>query len=92
MQSGPKSPDPSPPRAAYGKRKRSGLRYYFRPRADSPGDILHWGRMSWGDNLFTTAGPLTVSLGLSLAISCPEMCMHRKDIHVPVVNYVNVTH
>ena len=26
--------------------------------------------MSWGDNLFTTAGPLTVSLGLSLATYC----------------------
>ena len=36
-QSGPKSPNPSPPRAAYGKQKRSGLRYYFRPRADCPG-------------------------------------------------------
>ena len=50
----------------------------FRPRADCPGGhpapeqnvlggIWRGGR---GGNLFTTAGPLTVSLGLSLAIYC----------------------
>ena len=59
-----------PPRAAYGKRKRSGLRYYFRPRADCQGGHPAQGRMSWGNNLFTTAGPLTVSLVLSLATYC----------------------
>ena len=36
MQSGPKSPDPSPPHVAYGKWKRCALRYYFRPRVDCP--------------------------------------------------------
>ena len=39
------------------------------------GEILHKSRLSWGafgvgNNLFTTAGPLTDSLGLSLATYC----------------------
>ena len=34
-------------------------------RAECPG-----GHLEVGDNLFTTAGPLTVSLGLSLATYC----------------------
>ena len=42
----------------------------FRPRTDCPGGHPAVGQNVLGGNLFTTAGPLTVSLGLSLATFC----------------------
>ena len=40
------------------------------PRLDCPGGHPAHGQNVLGVNLFTTAGPLTVSLGLSLATYC----------------------
>ena len=56
--------------SALGQTVRGDIRYYFRPRADCPGGHPALGQNAWRDNLFTTAGPLTVSLGLSLATYC----------------------
>ena len=73
MQSGPKSPDPSPlcciQKVIGGaERKRSGLRDYNSALWQIVrGNILHQGWGGGGANLLTTTGTLILSLGLGLA-------------------------
>ena len=53
----------SPPRAVYGERKRSGLRHYFRPRADCPGGHPALGQNVLGGQPIYYSWPSPLVLG-----------------------------